>query len=168
MAATGSPGTRADSRADADGLSISSLLKRLGNQAGELVRAEMALAKLELSELARQAAIDGMKVGAAGALALVGAMAIAAAAVLGLGDVLAGRYGLAALIIGLVLLLIGGLLARSGLRSMAGTKVTPGALTSLRQDGQLVAGELRGLRQELQRGRAEPERPAMAKQEETK
>jgi hypothetical protein len=163
MALTSSPAPGAENRGAADAPSISGLLKRLGNETGELVRAEVALAKLEFRELARQAALDGVKVGAAAALALVGAIALAAGGVLVLGDVLGGRYAVAALLIGLVLLVTGALLARSGIRSMARSAGPGGALTSLRQDGQWAAGELRSLRQELQPGKAQPERAALKK-----
>lgn len=147
MAATRPADPAAVDRRDSDAPSISGLLKRLGNESGELVRAEVALAKLEFRELARQAALDGMKVGAAAALALVGAIALAGAAILGLGDVLDGRYGIAALLVGVVLLVTGALLAWSGARSMARTRAP---VASLREDGQWAAGELRGLRQQLQ------------------
>ena len=139
-----------------DAPSITGLLKRLGNETGELVRAEVALAKLEFRELARQAALDGMKVGAAAALAMVGVSALAAAGVLALGDVLGGRYAAAAAILGLVLLIIGGLLARSGIRGMGRVNASGSPLGSLRQKGKWAAGELRGLRQELHHGKPQP------------
>jgi len=141
--------------------SISGLLKRLGNETGDLVRAELALAKLEFRELARQAAVDGAKVGAAAALALVGVLALAAAAILALGDALDGRYGLAALAIGIVLLAVGGLLAWSGIRSMAGTRGPAATRATLRQDREWAARELRDFRKELGEGGEAPDRPAL-------
>ncbi|NJD09281.1 MAG: hypothetical protein FIB01_02175 [Gemmatimonadetes bacterium] len=158
MAPTSAPAPAGDNGEQADAPSITSLLKRLGNETGDLVRAEVALAKVEFRELARQAALDAVKVGAAGALALVGAMALVASAVLGLGDILGGRYAVAALVVGLVLLVVGGLLARSGIRSMTRASGPGSALTSLREDRQWAAGELREFRKELQQGGARAER----------
>lgn len=126
--------------------SISSLLKRLGAESGELMRAELALAKLEMREIARQAAIDGAKVGAAAALAFVGALLLAAAAVIGLADLIGDRYALASLSLGLLLFGIGGLLARSGIRGMGRPKTPEDTMASLREDGRLAAEHLRQLK----------------------
>ena len=164
MALGSSPTPGGDSGGTAEtATSITGLLRRLGNETGELVRAEIALAKLEFRELARQSALDGVKIGAAVALALVGATALVAGGVLALGDVLGGRYALAALGMGIVLLVVGGLLARSGIRSMSRAAGPGGALTSLRQDRQWAAGQLREFRQELQAGKPQTERPPALK-----
>lgn len=162
MALTSSPAPKGITPSAADAPSMTGLLKRLGNEAGELVRAEVALAKLEFRELARQTALDGVKVGAAAALALVGVVALVSAGVLALGDLLGGRYALAALLVGLVLLVVGGLLARSGIRSMARAAAPGAALASLKEDRRWAAGELQGLRQEL-RGQPRPEQTALEK-----
>jgi uncharacterized membrane protein YqjE len=143
--------------------SISTLLKRLGAETGELMRAELALAKLELREVARQAAIDGAKVGAAAALAFVGALLLAAAAVIGLAHLIGDRYALAALALGLLLLAVGGALARSGIRGMARPKTPQDTLASLREDGRLAAEHLRQLRREApSTGLEAPHRPDAA------
>ena len=154
-APAGTPGGAGDTP------SITALLKRLGNESGELMRAEIALAKLEFRELARQAAVDGAKVGAAAALALVGGIILGAAGVLALGDALGGHYALAALSLGVLLLGIGALLARSGIRGMSRRSGAGEALDTLKQKGAWAAGELRGLGRELERNR--PERPALNK-----
>ena len=157
------PAAVTEPSADGAAGSITGLLKRLGNETGDLVRAEVALAKLEFRELARQAAVDGAKVGAAAALAMVGVLALAAAAVLALGDALADRYGLAALIVGIVLLLVGGALAWSGIRSMARNQGPAATIATLRQDGRWAARELRDLKQQLGEGKPAPERQALGK-----
>jgi hypothetical protein len=104
---------------------MSDLLKQLASEGGELVRSELALAKLEMRDMAREMALDSAKVAAAIALAATGGLVLLAAAVIGLGIALgggAGNYALAALIIGGVMLLIGGIMARSG---VAGLKNPP-------------------------------------------
>ena len=85
---------------------VASLLSDLANQIGALIRQEVALFKAELFE---KLGMIGRGVGAiaAGALiALSGWLALVAAAILGLAIVLAPW--LAALIVGVVLIVIGG------------------------------------------------------------
>jgi len=146
----------AEPTAAADAPSFTSLLKRLGSETGELVRAEVALAKLEFKDLAAQTARDGLKVAAALALALVGALAVTAWGVLALGELLGGRHATAALIIGLVFLITGGLLARSAVRSLGRAGESSEAITSLRQNRDWAAGELHDLKAELSGGEAPP------------
>jgi hypothetical protein len=129
-----------------DSPSISSLLKRLGNETGDLVRAEVALAKLEFRELAGQAARDGVMIGVGLALALVGALALAAWGVLALGELLGGRHGTAALLIGAVCLLAGALLARSAVRRLGQAAAPAETMASLQQNRAWAARELRGLK----------------------
>jgi len=159
------PDAGTEAGTDGGAPSFSGLLKRLGNETGDLVRAEVALAKLEFRELARQAAMDGAKVGAAAALAMVGVSALAAAAVLALGHALDGRYGLAALAVGLILLAVGAGLAWSGVRSMARTAGPAATIDSLRQDGEWAAQTLSDFRRELKRGKEASERPALSNPE---
>ncbi|HSJ25292.1 MAG TPA: phage holin family protein [Longimicrobiales bacterium] len=104
---------------------VGDLLKRLASDSGDLVRNELALAKLEVRDMARELAADSAKVGAALGLALAGGLVLLAAAVIGLGLLLGGggaHYALSALILGGVMLLVGGLMARSG---VAGLKNPP-------------------------------------------
>jgi hypothetical protein len=117
----GPPHTAASSAEPA----MTDLIKQLASEGGDLVRNELALAKLEMRDMARELASDSAKVGTAIGLALAGALVLLAAAVLGLGALLggaAGHYALSALIIGGVMLLVGGLMARSG---VAGLKNPP-------------------------------------------
>ena len=138
------------------GTGIAALLKRLGSETGELVRAEVSLAKLEFRELARQTAREGLKVAAALALALVGVMALTSWGILALGEALGGRFGTAALVIGLMLVVAGTLLAWSGIRAMARSGGPGDTVASLREDRAWAAGELRDLQQELGEGAEEP------------
>jgi hypothetical protein len=108
-----------------DDAPMGDLLKQLAAEGGDLVRNELALAKLEMRDMAKQLAADSAKVAAAMGLALAGVLVLLAAAVIGLGALLGGlggHYALSALIIGGVMLLVGGILARSG---MAGLKSPP-------------------------------------------
>ena len=135
-----------------DEASITTLLKRLGAETGELVRAEVALAKLEFREIARQAAKDGAKLGAAGALTFVGVLALLAWAILGLGDLLGGRHGTVALILGLLLVSIGLLLARSGKKGMARNGPPEETMDTIKDSGHWIVKEASDTARQLREG----------------
>lgn len=93
--------------------SVGELVERMSTQVSALVRDEMALATAELKRKGAQAGI-GVGIGGAGAVvALMGVGLLVAAATLGLALVVAGW--LAALIIGVILLLIAGALSAVGI-----------------------------------------------------
>lgn len=126
------------------------LLKQLASEGGDLVRGEMALAKLEMRDMARQLAVDSAKVAAAIALAMTGALALLAAAIIGLGNLLDGRYALSALIIGVVTLLIGALLARGGISGLKDGGHRPEqTVRSLKRDREWASRELQEFKQEV-------------------
>ncbi|HUF50603.1 MAG TPA: phage holin family protein [Longimicrobiales bacterium] len=125
------------------------LLKQLASDGGELVRNEMSLAKLEMRDMARELAADSAKLGMAVALAMTGALALAAAGIIALGNALDGRYALAALIIGAILLAIGAVLARTGMTGLSNGRGTPRTKQSLRRDRAFVRRELQELRQNI-------------------
>lgn len=93
--------------------SVSELVERLSAQISALVRDEMALATTELKRKGAQAGI-GIGIGGAGAVvALLGLGALVAAAILGLAMVLAAW--LAAVIVGVVLLVLAGIISALGI-----------------------------------------------------
>lgn len=99
------------------GLSVSELLKRLLSETGELVRAEANVIKLEMQENTRGMIIDGIKAAVYSGIALLGVLSLVAFMVIALGDLLTqGEYGvrgfwISALIIGLLMGSVGGLMA---------------------------------------------------------
>ena len=139
-----------------DQASLSSLLRRLGTDTAELVQAEIALAKLEVREMVKQAALDGAKMGAAAAVGFLGLLALLAWAILGLGDLLGGRHATAALIVAVVLFIIAALLAAAGRKGLQRAGKPEQTRRSLEQDRQLARDHLRSVREELQRPREEP------------
>lgn len=93
--------------------SVAQLVERLSAQVSALVREEMALATAEMKRKGTQAGV-GIGIGGVGALvALLGLGALVAAAVLGVAYVLAAW--LAALVIGLVLLVLAGVISGLGI-----------------------------------------------------
>ncbi|HEX6135292.1 MAG TPA: phage holin family protein [Longimicrobiales bacterium] len=129
---------------------VRDLLKQLAADGSDLVRNEISLAKLEMREMARGVALDSAKLAAAFGIVLLGGLVLTAAAVIGLGHLLDGRFGLAAVIVGAVLLLIGGLFARGGIEGLRNTPKKPEeAVRSVQRDKEWATRELKEFRQEI-------------------
>ncbi len=88
------------------------LLQRLADQISRLLRQELQLARLELAEKGRRTGLGAGLLGAAGLVALYGLAALVAAAILLLATAMPAW--LAALVVALVLLALGGVLALVG------------------------------------------------------
>ncbi len=106
-----------------DDRSLGDLFSELSRQTSTLVRQEIALAKAEMSQKASQAGKNAGMVGAGGAIAYAGFLAIVAAAVLLLGK--AVDWWLAALIVGVLVAIIGGILIKMGLDQLKQTSPAP-------------------------------------------
>jgi Flp pilus assembly protein TadB len=102
--------------------SVGELVGQATEQLSELVRQEVRLAKQELAQKGRRAGRGGGLLGAAGAIAYVGLMALSAAAVAALSLVLA--VWASALIVTAVLFVVAGVLARTG-RTQLGRAAPP-------------------------------------------
>jgi membrane protein len=148
--------TRVISRGDHNGrarqeiadASIGELLKRLSSDGSHLVQQEIQLAKTELQESAARAGKAAGKIGTAVVLALPGMMAITAAAVIGLG-ILINSYWVSALIVGAVILVVAGILAKgaiSGLKKGFAPKET---VQTVREDADWAKRETQRVKQEL-------------------
>jgi membrane protein len=96
----------------ADEPSVSELVGQASEQVSRLVRDEMRLAASELAEKGKRAGIGAGLFGGAGLFALFGVAALITGAILGLSLVLAAW--LAAVLVGLVLLLIAGAVSLAG------------------------------------------------------
>jgi uncharacterized membrane protein YqjE len=107
---------RYESPAPAADASTGELVSRLTEQVSHLVRDELRLAQLELKEKGKRAGIGAGMFGGAGLVALYGVAALIACAILLLG--LAVPYWLSALIVGVVLLAVAGVLALLGKRQL--------------------------------------------------
>jgi hypothetical protein len=119
-------------RAKAD-RSIATLLSDLASETSLLIRTELALFKAELQEKLGFAGQGIAALGAGALIAFSGWLVLLAAAVLGLAEVLAPW--LAALIVGVVVLLIGAGLLFFGKRRLSAQTLRPErSLRSLRED----------------------------------
>ncbi|PZS38282.1 MAG: hypothetical protein DLM62_14655 [Pseudonocardiales bacterium] len=123
--------------------SVGQLVEQLSAQISALVRDEMALATSEMKRKGAQAGI-GIGIGGAGAVvALLGLGALVAAAILGLAVVLAAW--LAALIIGVVLLVVAAVASAAGIMQVRNSAppVPEKAVQSTKQDIETVKESVR-------------------------
>ncbi len=96
--------------------SLAELVRRLGDELSTLVRDEIRLAQAELAQKGKQAGVGAGMFGGAGMLAFYGVGALIAALTLALS--LALEPWLAAVIVGVVLLALAGILALVGKRKV--------------------------------------------------
>jgi uncharacterized membrane protein YqjE len=123
--------------------SVGQLVERLSAQVSALVRDEMALATAEMKRKGAQAGV-GIGLGSLGAVvALLGLGALVAAAVLGLATALAAW--LAALVIGLALLVLAGVISALGITQVRhSAPLVPGqAVQSTKHDIETVKESMR-------------------------
>lgn len=143
-------GSRGSDPAPAEPPSLGELFRRLTTDTTELVRQEISLARAEVRQVGGTLARDGAKLGVAVGLALCGALALTAFLVLALGDLLDNHW-LGALIVGLVLVAIGGVLARNAVADAKRGMVPEQTIASLREDAAWAKQETREVKRELTR-----------------
>jgi uncharacterized membrane protein YqjE len=118
--------------------SVGELVQRLSQQTATLVRDELRLAQVELQEKGKRAGIGAGMFGGAGLVALYGVGALAAAAILLIGT--AVEPWVAAVIVGVALLAVGGVLALAGKKQV--DRATPPkperAIESVQKDVEYV------------------------------
>jgi uncharacterized membrane protein YqjE len=118
--------------------SVGDLVQRLSEQTATLVREEMRLVQVELQEKGKRAGVGAGMFGGAGLVALYGAGALVAAAILLIATAL--DPWIAAVIVGLALLAVGGLLALMGKKQV--DRATPPkperAIESIQKDVERV------------------------------
>ena len=117
---------------------MAELVSQLTELVPRLVREEITLAQRELQEKGKRAGIGAGLFGGGGVVALYGGGALVAGAVLGLAE--AVPAWLAAVIVGVVLLVVAGVLALMGKRqvSAAGPPVPEQALRGVKHDVETV------------------------------
>ncbi|MEV5410223.1 phage holin family protein [Thermopolyspora sp. NPDC052614] len=129
---------RAETTPRASEQGVGDLVKQASEQISGLVRAELRLAAAEMKGKGKQAGVGAGLFGGAGAVALLGAAALVACVIAALS--LAMPVWLAALIVGVVLLVVAGAMAAAGRKrvNQAGPLVPTQALDSTRQDIQEI------------------------------
>ena len=129
--------TNSTQRTDAD-KPIGELVRQMSEQSSTLIRQELRLATAELQEKGKHAGVGVGMFGGAGVVGLYGVGALIAAAIIGLGTLL--EPWIAALIVGVVLLAIAGIVALLGKKQVE--QATPAkpeqAMDSVQEDIQTV------------------------------
>lgn len=121
---------------------LASLFGELSQETMSLFRKEIQLARSELTDKARQAGRGAAEIAAGAVLLLVALGALAAAAILGLSQVV--QPWLAALIVGGVLALVGGIVVASGLSNVRTGNLAPRrTMDSLRDNTRWAKEQLR-------------------------
>ena len=130
--------------------SLGDLFKRLTSDSTELIQKEMELAKSELRETGAAYAKDAAKIGVAAGLAFDGVLALSAFIVVGLGNVMGGRYWLSSLIVGLVAAGIGYAMVTNAVNDMKNRGIKPReTIDTLREDKAWVGQQARELKHDL-------------------
>jgi len=121
---------------------ITSLLSELTHETTTLFRKEVQLAKAELSQKVSQAASGAGMAVAGGLILFVGIQVLVATAVIALALVV--DWWLAALIVALVVLAIGGVVLMKGVGNLKADRLTPQrTITSLRDNAHWARGQMR-------------------------
>jgi hypothetical protein len=117
-----------------DDRSVGALVNQLSQQTSTLIRQELLLAQTELQEKGKRLGTGAGMFGGAGLVALYGVGALVAAAIIGIGTLL--EPWLAAVIVGVVLLAVAGILALLGRKQVErGTPPVPRlAIESAKRD----------------------------------
>jgi hypothetical protein len=127
------------------------LVRTLADDLGTLVRQEIELARMEVTQTARRTVADGAWIATGVAVAAVGALCLVLAMALGLG-VLLGSYWVGTLVTGLFLVLVGGIFLLKGLRDLRKRSFLPTRTTeSLREDARWAREEAREFKEGLTR-----------------
>jgi len=125
-----------------DERSIGQLFAELANETSTLVRQEVQLAKTELTEKVTSAGKDAGMIGAGGALAYAGLLAVIAAVIIGLGQLI--PMWLSALLVGLAVIGVGYVLIQSGLSALKRIDPTPReTIQTLKEDVDMVKEQTR-------------------------
>jgi VIT1/CCC1 family predicted Fe2+/Mn2+ transporter len=120
-----------------DDRSLGELFAELAREVTALVRQEAALAKTELSEKAGRIGVNLASLAAGGAVAYAGFLAILAAIIALLVEAAGLSWWGAALLVGIVVAIVGGVLVMKGISALKSANLTPReTLESLKEDAQ--------------------------------
>lgn len=122
-----------------DDRSTTGLLSTLANDVSDLMRGEMHLARAEIKQ-----SVDGIKagivsMGAGVAVLLAGILSLISFLILGLADWFEMSLWLAALLVGLIATVVGGLMVKAGGDKLSADALVPNrTLSSMEKDKHLV------------------------------
>ena len=124
-----------------DDRSLGELFSELSRQTSTLIRQEVALAKVEMKQKGAEAGKDIGMMAAGGALAYAGLLALIATAIIVLANVM--EWWLAALIVGLVVVGVGGMLIQRGMSALKQSGMAPEqTIATLKEDTEWAKRQL--------------------------
>jgi len=122
--------------------SIGELFAELARETSTLVRQEVQLAKTEMTQKASQVGKDAGMIGAGGAIAYAGLLAIIAGIIFGLGELI--PLWVAALLVGVVVGGIGYFIIQRGIGALKRADLTPReTINSLKEDTEWAKDQTR-------------------------
>lgn len=125
--------------------SFSALIRELMLAFMGLIRAELRLAQAEVTHNAREAGKDALRGLIFAAIALLGVIALMSFLVIGLGDLLNGRYWLSSLIVTVLFLGGGGLASWLAFRRIGSDAKAPSIQRNLETDRELISQKVRDI-----------------------
>lgn len=126
-----------EARGDPFERSIGEVLSDLFSDGSELIRQEVELAKTEMRENISNMTRDSIGIVVGGVMALVGMLALVAAAILALGLVL--PYWASALIVGGLLMIIGLIVVMANVQAIKKNGIAPKrTMETIREDARMV------------------------------
>jgi uncharacterized membrane protein YqjE len=129
--------------------SLGDLFRQLSQDSTTLIKQEVALAKAEVRESVKRIGRSAAMILVGAMLALVGLLALTAFLIVLLGDLMA-NYWLAALIVGLLFVVIGALLASTHLKRIQETDIKPEqTIQTLQEDKQWIQSEIQDVKRDL-------------------
>jgi len=130
--------------------SLTELFRQLSSDTADLIRQEASLVKAEATQTGKQLGRDAAGVAVGAGIALAGWLAFTAFLVVGVAVLLGHNYWLAALIVGIVLLVIGSLTARGAMIRARRRGVKPEqTLDTLRENASWAKQERGDLKDDL-------------------
>jgi len=122
--------------------SLGELFADLARETSTLVRQEVALARTEMTQKVAQVGRDGGKIGIGGAIAYAGFLAIVAALILGLGQLL--PLWLSALIVGIIVAGVGYIVLQGGVSALKRASLAPKAtIETLKEDAEWAKDQIK-------------------------
>lgn len=133
--------------------SVIDLLKILVAETGELIRSEAEVIKLEMQESTRAMIVGGIQAAIYGGVALLGVLSLLTFLILALGDWIEGDnidvtgFWLSALIVGLVLVVVGSLMASKSVKRIGREIGLTKTHIELEKDKRLLREELHKIKE---------------------
>ncbi len=121
--------------------SLGDLFSELAGETGTLIRQEVALAQVELTQKATKVGKNVGYLVVGGAVAYAALLALLTALIIGLGTVIG--YGFSALIVGIVVAVVAGILVMSALNALKNVDITPRqTVETIKEDAQWLKDQV--------------------------